>query len=350
MRLPTIFTPSFADADNTNAQNLTVKEIVARLPPEQFRVVMLHQGKVDLRIQERPNTVFLPYFQRGNTVQLMTRLLWSPPDIYFYPRQGPLDRVFLTARQRLRLRCRLVTHIVMEMNEKTASEMITRSVREADAVFANSRFVAKTVRDYFGDAVGTIYNGVDRRFFFPIERSSTKSNALPVVLYAGSFQPRKRVELVIRQAARFPLATFRLAGRGETESSCRDLAQQLNCGNVVFLGHLAPAALGEELRQADVFLFPSILEGHPQVLGQAAACGTPAIAMDFYHPDYLVSGSTGFLVESDDELTAKLDLLLRNSELRHTMSRAAIAHSQSFDWDRIAAQWAEVFQSVLVRR
>jgi hypothetical protein len=39
-QLITIFTPSHADVDNTNAQNLTAKEIVARLPPERFRVAM----------------------------------------------------------------------------------------------------------------------------------------------------------------------------------------------------------------------------------------------------------------------------------------------------------------------
>jgi glycosyltransferase involved in cell wall biosynthesis len=47
------------------------------------------------------------------------------------------------------------------------------------------------------------------------------------------------------------------------------------------------------MRKADVFLFPSVLEGHPQVLGQAAACGLPAVAMDLYRPDYIVSGKRG---------------------------------------------------------
>ena|SRR5579863_3626449 len=43
----TIFTPSFADDDGTNAQDLTVKEIVARLPSDLFRVVMICSGNPD---------------------------------------------------------------------------------------------------------------------------------------------------------------------------------------------------------------------------------------------------------------------------------------------------------------
>jgi len=37
-RMITVFTPSFADHSNTNAQNLAVKEGVARRDPLRFRV------------------------------------------------------------------------------------------------------------------------------------------------------------------------------------------------------------------------------------------------------------------------------------------------------------------------
>jgi hypothetical protein len=66
----TIFTPSFADEDNTNAQNLTVKEIVTRLPPELFRVIMISDGRPDPRITARKNTKLLPYDRHGNMAQL----------------------------------------------------------------------------------------------------------------------------------------------------------------------------------------------------------------------------------------------------------------------------------------
>jgi len=237
---------------------------------------------------------------------------------------------------------------VMIMNEWT-SKVPARSIREADAVFANSRYVAETVRNQFGIEAGTIHNGVDRRFYFPREQESSSRGALSV-LYAGSFQARKRVELIIQQATRLPHVQFRLAGRGETEPACRALAQQLGCRNIEFLGHLTPMELGGEMRNSDVFLFPSILEGHPQVLGQASACGLPSIAMNLYRPDYVLNGESGFLVESDAELAEKLELLLRDGNLRRSMSRAAALHALKFDWDRIALQWQEVFEAVTAKR
>ena len=51
----TVFTPSFADESNTNAQNLTVKEVVTRLDPSRFRVLMLGAGRTDPRIAARPS-------------------------------------------------------------------------------------------------------------------------------------------------------------------------------------------------------------------------------------------------------------------------------------------------------
>jgi glycosyltransferase involved in cell wall biosynthesis len=347
-RLITIFTPSHADAANTNAQQLTVKEIVVRLPPERFRVTMFSGAQPDPRLASRPNTVLIPARPHGNTRRFLTRLLLARPDIYFYPRTGPLDNIFFSLRDKLGLKTAVVTHVVMIMNEST-SRIAARSIREADAVFANSQYVAETVRSTFGIEAGTIHNGIDRRFFFPREPESWQPGPV-VVLYAGSFQPRKRVELIIQQAARHPEIRFRLVGSGETEPACRALTQQLACQNIEFMGHLTPAELGREMRKSDVFLFPSVLEGHPQVLGQASACSLPSIAMNLYRPDYVLNGESGFLVESDAELAEKLDLLLRDLNLRRSMSRAAALHSLKFDWDRSALQWQEVFEAVTAKR
>jgi glycosyltransferase involved in cell wall biosynthesis len=345
----TIFTPSFADEDDTNAQNLTVKEIVARLPSDRFQVIMIAAGKPDPRIAARPNTKLLPYYKHGNTAQLLMRSLAFRPDIYFYPRFGLLDQAVFGLRKNFRLRTNVVTHIVSIMSNAPDKSLLARSITEGNAVFANSTYVAKTVQQRFGVTAGTIYNGIDRRFFFPAEKPLNDAHPL-TVLYAGSFRPWKRVELVIEQAARWPDVQFRLAGRGEKEEGCRALCRNLNCGNVSFLGHLTQAQLGDEMREADIFLFPSSIEGHPQVLGQAAGCGLPAVAMSLYHPEYVVHKQTGFLAESDAELGEYLKLLLHDSQMRQSMASAASKLSQKFDWDRATEQWGQVFQEVVAQR
>ena len=90
----TVFTPSFADESNTNAQNLTVKEVVARMDPSRFQVVMLASGAPDPSIAARPNTRILPWEKRANTARILWHLLTHIPDVYFFPREGPLDAAF----------------------------------------------------------------------------------------------------------------------------------------------------------------------------------------------------------------------------------------------------------------
>jgi glycosyltransferase involved in cell wall biosynthesis len=345
----TIFTPSFADDANTNAQNLTAKEVVSRLPPDRFRVMLLGEGEPDPRIRSRANTEILRSSSHGNTARWLTRVLTSKVDIYFFPRQGPLDAMFLFLRRSLRLRVSLVTYVVMALDEIDPGPTMTRSIREADCVVGNSRYVSQTVQDRFGVESRTIYDGISRDLFHsPVETRRPGSKL--TVLYAGSLQARKRVNVVIREAAKWPSVEFRLVGKGEEEASCRSLVSELGCHNVTFVGHLSQHGVAEEMRKADVFLFPSVLEGHPQVLGQAASCGLPAVAMNKYRPDYVINCETGYLVESESELTQKLSLLLSDQNLRLRMSAAAARHAAQFDWDKVAEDWQSVFLEAANKR
>lgn len=349
MQMITIFTPSFADEDNTNAQNLTAKEVISRLPPDRFRVIMPAIGAPDPRILARENTKIVRWSRRGNTARLLTRVLLSEIDIYFFPRPGPLETLFLFCRRSAGLSIALVTYIVMALDEIAVEPGLARLILEADSVLGNSRFVAQTVQDRFGVPTGTIYSGIKRGVFYPPANPRSAGSRLRA-LYAGSFQARKRVDLIVREAAKWPAVEFRLVGKGEEEGKCRSLATELGCQNVTFAGHLSQQGLAEEMRKADVFLFPSILEGHPQVLGQAAACGLPAIAMEKYRPDYVVNDETGYLVKSDIEFSEKLGSLLTDHELRLKMSASAARHALQFDWDKVAREWENVFVEAAAKR
>src|SRR5258708_26290613 len=295
-RLLKVFTPSFADEADTNAQNLTVKEVVARLDPARFRVTMFFEPPPDPRSAGRPNTLLRPWRERGNTIRTLLRMLTDVRDIYFFPRSGPLDDKFFVLRRWLGWHTSVVTYIVSGVViQGPVPTGHLRNLREARVVYANNSYLTRIVTDKLGFPAQPIYAGVDRRYYFPAESRHHEPARSLTVLCAGSFRPYKRMDVVIRQAARRPEVEFRIAGRGEEEDACRRLASELDCKNVHFLGHIGQTELGNEMRRADIFLFPSELEGHPQVLLQAAGCGLPCVAMNSYRPDPVVAAPTRFL-------------------------------------------------------
>ena len=346
----TIFTPSFADEADTNAQNLSVKEIVARLDPHRVSVTMLHEGEPDPRIASRPNTILLRWQKSGNASRSAWHLLKKIPDIYFFPREGPLDAVFLAMRRWLRLKTMVVTYIVSGgLYAHPYPKPRVRNIHEGDVVIANNSYLSQLLAEKFNVQSEVIYDGIDRRYYFPPKQTRASRDSA-AVLFAGSLRPYKRVPLVVRQAARWPQMQFRIAGVGEEEQICRTLAAELKCTNVMFLGHLSQTQLAEEMRQADIFFFPSIVEGHPQVLLQAAACGLPVVAMNIYRPDCIVDGTTGFLAVDDEDLSKKLDLLLCRPDLRLRMGEAAIGNAKKFDWDAVTSQWQRTFERAAAKR
>jgi len=108
-------------------------------------------------------------------------------------------------------------------------------------------------------------------------------------------------------------------------------------------GTLGRAAIREEYRNADIFLFPSRWEGSPRVLLEAAASGLPVVARKDYEPESVIDGRTGFLVADADEMMTRLAQLIADPDLCRAFGRAARSHVARFSWDVITQQWEATF-------
>jgi glycosyltransferase involved in cell wall biosynthesis len=163
-------------------------------------------------------------------------------------------------------------------------------------------------------------------------------------------RPFKQPQLLLQAAARFPLADFIIVGDGTMREELKQRIIQEKLANVMLTGSLIGESLKKEYQKADIFLFPSLWEGSPKVILEAAASALPVIARKNYEPETVIDSETGYLVASDEELFLRLGSLLDNPALRKELGHAGRKHSQLFDWDVITRRWEEIFLQLVSER
>ena len=348
MKTIRILVDSFADAGLPNAQMSNGREIVSRLDCECFHVSMFATGTPDPRIVARKNTRLIQLPERKQTVRILSEFLWGAHSLLFYLKASPASRWYMSLRGKYKDQRTTIGTIESQSNLKEeptirrkVRRLFERTVLRCDHLFSNSSSVQSSLFREYGRRSQIIPTGVDTHFFAPDwERPA---NQRPRVLFVGSLRAFKQPQFLVSTAARYPHADFRIAGEGPLGPELQTQIARQKLENVRLLGLLNAEQLRDEYRRADVFLFPSVWEGSPKVVLEAAACALPVIVRNNYSPESVIHRSTGFQAASDDEIYSSLEALLANAELRRRMGKAGRLHSLKFDWNVIVAYWEETF-------
>lgn len=130
--------------------------------------------------------------------------------------------------------------------------------------------------------IGTLRNGVDLALFRPADREAVRTR-LGIDCYTlvsvGNLVPVKGHDLVIGALPMLPGVRLLIAGTGPLRRQLGSLALHLGvAGRVSFLGAQTQEALCDYYTAADALVLASAREGWANVLLEAMACGTPAIA------------------------------------------------------------------------
>lgn len=167
----------------------------------------------------------------------------------------------------------------------------------------------------------------------------------PFILFVGTREPRKNLERLIQ--AWQPLSKdYQLIVAGEPGW---DGSEKLAQNNLRFLGHVDDEALTVLYGEAEVFAYPSLYEGFGLPILEAFFHGTPVLtSATSSMPE--VAGNAAVLVdpESVESIRQGLEKLLNESpdEQKKRLQRMII-RLQMFNWDRVAAETAEVYRTAI---
>lgn len=312
---------------------------------------------------EDQNIPYLSFDKNGTRRQLLKNIASIieevQPDIVH---SHLLDSNFYSS-----LACRLksVPHVCTEHGDvalkKTAATRVKYSV-----ISLCSRFVicvSEAVREkashviFIRSKLKTIYNGIhfleQKCSSFRAERNIADDAIL--IGNVGNLYPVKGQKYLIRAFAELypscPNAVLAIVGRGGEENSLRRLASDLNIpgDRVIFTGFRND--IENVMNAFDLYVQPSLSEGHPVAVLEAMSLGIPVIAAAVGGiPEIVGRDRYGILVRpgSWEDLLRGIKDCINRHDVYLEKARAARDYTHAvFSVEKMAGNYADVYRQVL---
>jgi glycosyltransferase involved in cell wall biosynthesis len=215
--------------------------------------------------------------------------------------------------------------------------------RDAAAILAGSSQTYAELAAYRNKLFFLPENGVNRTLCDGASRSSGRGSKLELI-FIGGLAPYKACDLALRAAApllRKDLAYFTIIGDGPERSRLEQLTKSLRIEKMVSLrGFLSHPEAMQQLRSADVLVFPSVREFGGAVVFEALAAGVVPVVADFGGPGDIVHPEIGYKVTLTDEndLVSQMEKILadlaRDRDLLERLSQQGASYARErLSWD-----------------
>ena len=223
-------------------------------------------------------------------------------------------------------------------------------VHAAERIIAVSRHLAdQLVRDYGADRdrIRVVYNAVRDAGALP-----RGERAGDIVLFLGRLTAMKAPDVFVRAAARiapsFPEVQFAIAGEGPEYEHLVRLAVSLGIGDrVLFLGKVTDQERSALLRDAAVFVLPSVTEPFGIAALEAMAAGVPTIVSKTSGVAEVVSSVFQVDFWDVDEFASRMAELLEYPPLRAEMGDRGRHEATLEGWPERARQTIAVYREAI---
>jgi len=137
-------------------------------------------------------------------------------------------------------------------------------------------------------------------------------------------------------------------GEGELKEYCQNYVKENNLKEVCFEGQITGPKLPSYYRTCDIYCSPAIYgESFGIVLIEAMASNVPVVAFANEGYQQVLKGKgSKFLVKPRDykTLAEKLEILIKNPQLRKEMGEWGQTEAQKYSWPRIADRVLDFYE------
>ena len=224
----------------------------------------------------------------------------------------------------------------MEWLPPEYSQRLEEECAMADRIIVGSSFVRQSFVELGYDAsrIAITPYGADTERFTP--RTEPRRDGVFRAVFVGQIGQRKGMSYLLQGYEKFRRADCELHVVGSYAPGHEVYARY--SGLYRHTPHVLQKDLPSLFREADVFVFPSLIEGMPLVVLEAMACGLPVITTTHGPGDIVRDGVDGFFVPIRDSeaIAERLERLYRDPSLREQMGRNAREQALRYTWQAYA--------------
>jgi glycosyltransferase involved in cell wall biosynthesis len=224
-------------------------------------------------------------------------------------------------------------------------------LKNANEVFALTHHMKRAMHHLCNRDIKVIPNGISNTRFKIWSGIKHQDRSFKTLICVAILRPLKGLDYLIEAlkiiCERYTSTQLIIIGDGDDRKKLETLAHNLGLSdNIAFLGKKPNTEIPKFLAESDIFVFPSLSEGFPNVLLEAMASGLPVVATNISGISEIIKdGENGLLVKpkNSQDLAEKILYLFQNDKLIRKMSENNLKTAKEYNWDIITAQLEEIY-------
>lgn len=210
--------------------------------------------------------------------------------------------------------------------------------------------------------ITVIYHGYDKEKYYQPSLSQDIPEKIKklgsYIYFIGRLEAKKNLVNLIKAFETLrqdnPKINHKLVLAGRPGYLYEDIRRQIEMtdirykNDIIELGYVADNEVGNLMRFASIFAFPSRFEGFGMPLVEAMACGVPIVATNKTSIPEIVD-KCALLTEPDDykKLAQNMRILIEDKTLRSRLIEDGLERSKKFDWEKCAKETLSVIELAL---
>jgi len=237
-----------------------------------------------------------------------------------------------------------------------------KSVKKADAIMCNSKFIEKKILRSYSEKSTIQYPVLNmdniKKKSFNIFRELNIEPSTPIIFVLGLTHNMKgTAELFYifqKILDKIPETILLIGGYmiNENKRIISHLVKELNIPkkNIVIYGFIDKEILGSFYNNATLTVYTAIGEGFGQIPLESMKNGTPVIAFNYGGPsETIINNKTGFLIRVGNlqEFADRAIQIIQNENLRKRFSKNCLAHiEKKFGFKKAISKFEEIIKNV----